>query len=155
MPHQRYQLIIFDWEGTLGDAQQGGLIPGAHRLICDLSEQGFILAIATNKSQAGLKRSLDHWGLATFFAETRAAGQVPPKPNPQMLEEILVAVNIGPESALMIGDSKYDIEMAKLAGVDAIGVDFYRRQAHDLITAGALDVFDEYEQIKKFLQRNE
>jgi phosphoglycolate phosphatase len=155
MPHKKYQLIIFDWEGTLGDAQQGGLIAGAQALIQYLSEQGYILAIATNKSQAGLKRSLENWGLTAFFSETRAAGQVPPKPNPQMLEEILFAVNTGPDAALMIGDSKHDIEMAKLAGVDAIGVDFYRRQAHALSKAGALEIFYEFEQIKKFLERNE
>lgn len=152
MQHKRYELIIFDWEGTLGDSLRGGLFSGAYELISLLSQKGFTLAIATNKSASGLQKALDTSGLTHFFAETRAAGQVPPKPCPQMLEEILMSVDIGPESALMIGDSIQDIEMAKLAGVDAIGVDFYHRQAHDLTTAGALDVFDEYTQIEKFLE---
>ena len=59
-----------------------------------------------------------------------------------------------PSQTLMIGDSVSDIEMAKQLGVDAIGVDFYHQQAANLRMTGALDVFDDYQELAKYLQLN-
>jgi phosphoglycolate phosphatase len=210
-----YKLIVFDWEGTLGDplghihqalateatrqkikaydaayARQYvsfGLEKAVRKIFPDLSLQqyehlllgvqqslvlnhavvylfdgakacvekihaaGMFLAIATNKGQQALERALHASDLNPFFSETRSAGQLPAKPCPDMLEEILSALDVSPEETLMIGDSVADIEMANAMHVPSIGVDFYHQQADDLKDAGALDVFYDFKQIEAYL----
>lgn len=129
------------------------LFPGARALVARLYQQGMHLAIATNKGQQGLQRVLQASGLSEYIKVTRSAGQVPAKPCPQMLEEIMAVCGESPEHTLMIGDSIADIEMASAIAVDAIGVDFYHQQAQALQLAGAMEVFDDYQKIAQFLQQ--
>lgn len=127
------------------------LIPGAREIVERLHHAGIDLAIASNKGHQSLQRVLQACGLDRLFPVTRSAGQAPPKPCPQMLEEILTAYNVKPEDALMVGDSISDIDMAKSIGVDAVGVDFYHQQEVALRAAGALNVFDDYQQFADYL----
>ena len=69
-----------------------------------------------------------------------------------MLEELMAEFDTNPNETLMVGDSVSDIEMAKSIGVDAIGVDFCLQQEAALRAAGALDVFDDYQQLAEYLQ---
>lgn len=127
------------------------LFPGATQLIVQMQQAGIHLAIATNKGPQALQRALQLTGLEDFFPVTRAAGQAPAKPCPQMLEDIMDAFGVPPSATLMIGDSVADIEMASLAHVEGIGVDFYHQQADDLSAAGARHVFHDYAQIGRYL----
>lgn len=129
------------------------LLPGARTLIQQLYQQGVQLAIATNKGQQGLQRVLHASGLGEYIKATRSAGKVPPKPCPQMLEEIITECGERPENTLMIGDSIADMEMAHALAVDAVGVDFYHQQAQALQSAGAIEVFDDYQKVANFLQQ--
>ena len=61
------------------------------------------------------------------------------------------AFGVPPSATLMIGDSVADIEMASLAQVRGIGVDFYHQQEDALSIAGACHVFDDYAQIGRYL----
>lgn len=128
------------------------LFPGARQIVQKMQDLGLDLAIATNRGTQSLKRALHESGLDEFFKVTRSAGQVPPKPCPQMIEEIMAVFGAQASETLMIGDSLADIEMAMLAGVDAIGVDFYHQQGADLIAAGALAVFDDYTKLANYLE---
>ena len=128
------------------------LFPGAKLIVQQMQHAGLDLAIATNRGAQSLKRALQESGLHEFFNVTRSAGPVPPKPCPQMLEEIMAVFNIPASETLMIGDSLTDIEMAMQAGVDAIGVDFYHQQVPELLTAGALAVFDDYTKLAHYLE---
>ena len=98
-----------------------------------------------------LQRALQASGLDVFFTITRSAGQVPAKPCPQMLEEIMEACGVTASQTLMIGDSVSDVEMSRQVNVDVIGFDFYHQQAANLRAAGALDVFDDYRQLARHL----
>lgn len=128
------------------------LIPGAKEFVEKLVNRGIEVAIATNKGQQSLNRALILSRLDVFFKTTRSAGQTPAKPCPQMLEEILDECQVSSQDALMIGDSVTDIEMAKSIGVDAIGLDFYHQQRAALTAAGALKVFDDYDNLSLYLQ---
>lgn len=128
------------------------LIPGAEKFINQLQSKGVCLAIATNKGSQSLQRALQACELDKLFKVTRSAGQTQPKPDPQMLEEILAVYNIAPKDALMIGDSVNDVIMAKSIHVDVVGFDFYHQQGDALHQAGALKVFDNYQQMAEFLQ---
>lgn len=128
------------------------LIPGVLEFIQSLHRAKKDLAIATNKGAHSLTKALEASGLDAFFKITRSAGQVPAKPCPQMLIDIMEAFNQTPENTLMIGDSISDIEMAKRLDVTAIGMDFYRQQEAALKTTGAIAVFDDYRLLSHFLR---
>lgn len=127
------------------------LFPGANEIIKQIHQSGIDLAIATNKSQTSLQRALKRLDLEQFFTITRSAGQVPAKPCPQMLEEIMAVCDVSASKTLMVGDSVTDIEMAKHIHVDAVGVDFYHQQTDSLREAGAVEVFDDYQQLADYL----
>ncbi len=127
------------------------LIPGAKEVIEQLKKAQVDLAIASNKGQHSLQRALHYAGLDSAFQVTRCAGQVPAKPCPQMLEEIMELFGQNAQTTLMIGDSVSDIEMAHSINVAAIGVDFYHQNEQALKDAGALAVFDDYSKLAEFL----
>lgn len=150
--HQHEQLLEAVQHRMTTNPSGVQLIPGAKAFLEQLNAAGIDLAIATNKGQHSLQRALLATGLEGTFKVTRSAGQVPPKPYPQMLEEIMDACGATASETLMIGDSKADIEMANMLGVDAIGVDFYHQQGTILQTAGALAVFDDYQALANYLK---
>ncbi|MDI1352421.1 MAG: HAD-IA family hydrolase [bacterium] len=127
------------------------LIPGAREFIQQLHDAQIHLAIATNKGHHSLMRALQATRLDQLFKITRCAGQIPAKPHPQMLEELMDEFGVNAASTLMIGDSPTDMEMAKNIQVPAIGVDFYQQQNTSLKTAGAIAVFDDYQLLAHFL----
>ena len=120
------------------------LIPGAREAVVQLDNAGIILSIASNRGHQSLQRALVASGLNQWIHITRTASQTPPKPDPQMLAEIIDEAGVSPQETLMVGDSVSDIEMANAIGVDAVGVDFYHQQASVLREAGALAIFDDY-----------
>ena len=98
------------------------LFSGVNDLLDELKHQGYTLAISTGKSRSGLKQSIEEHDVAGFFATTRCAGENKSKPHPEMLHEILGELNFSADEALMIGDSKHDLEMANNANMQCIGV---------------------------------
>ena len=98
--------------------------PGVPETLRTLRENGFLMAVATGKSRAGLEKDLSATGLGEIFHLTRCADEAPSKPHPGMLQEIMMELMIEPENALMIGDSAHDLEMARNAGVDSVAVTY-------------------------------
>lgn len=148
---QQEQLLLAVHHSLASRTSEVYLIPGARDIAERLANAGIFLAIASNKGQQSLQRVLHASDLDQLFKVTRSAGQVPAKPCPQMLEELMEEFGTNTSETLMIGDSISDIEMAKSIGVDAIGVDFYHQQEAVLRAAGALDVFDDYQQLAEYL----
>jgi len=109
------------WFGNPNDSD---LFPGARETLQVLKEAGFSLAVATGKGRVGLDRVLGHTGLESLFAATRCSDETRSKPHPQMLEEILDELQIAPGQALMVGDTEYDMHMARQAGVHPIAVSY-------------------------------
>ena len=149
--HQHEQLLQAVQHALITHPLDICLIPDAKLIVQQMKQAGMELAIATNKGQQSLQRAIHASGLDGFFTITRSAGQVPAKPCPQMLEEIMEVCGATAEETLMVGDSVADMEMAQQLNVDAVGVDFYHQQAENLRAAGALDVFDDYRQLATYL----
>lgn len=150
--YQQEQLLNAVQQALSTSSSDACLFPGSLFIVKQMQQAGLDLAIATNKGPHSLQRALHESGLDAFFKVTRAAGQAPPKPCPQMIEDIMSFFGVSPSQTLMIGDSVSDIEMASHAGVDAIGVDFYHQQGPELLAAGALAVFDDYWRLAEYLQ---
>lgn len=127
------------------------LVDGAKSAVQKIYDSGIKIAIATNKGHVSLQRALQYSGLDDLFKVTRSASQVPAKPCPQMLEEIISEVESVTTRTLMVGDSVTDIEMAVSIGVDSIGMDFYHEQRAELLSQGAVHVFNNYQQLLDYL----
>lgn len=149
--NQHQQLLSAVQQSMLSKHADVYLLPGARDIVQRLAAQGVQLAIATNKSHAGLQRALQQTGLTTYFTVTRTAGQLAAKPDPEMLEEILQECMVSADETIMIGDSVNDVQMAKSLHVDAIGVNFYHQQNESLLAAGALAVFHDFDEVARFL----
>lgn len=100
------------------------LFDGVRSGLVLLREQGFYLAVATGMGRRGLDAAVNAAGLTDMFDITRCADETCSKPNPMMLDEILTDLNMGPERAIMVGDTSYDIEMANNIGMDSIAVTY-------------------------------
>jgi phosphoglycolate phosphatase len=98
------------------------LFDGVRAALDALHERRYFLAVATGKSRAGLDRDLASNRLARYFLATRTPQEAPSKPHPQMLLDIMDELGAAPEETLMIGDTTYDLEMARHAGTAAVGV---------------------------------
>lgn len=113
------------------------LYPGVGELLDRLESEGWLLGVATGKSDRGLALCLEHHGLLARFATLQTADRHPSKPHPSMIERALADAGAAAEASLMIGDTSYDMAMARAAGVTAIGVGWGYHQADELIRAGA------------------
>ena len=98
------------------------LFAGVRELVDELAAAGRMLAIATGKSRLGLDRALKVSALGDRFHASRCADECPSKPHPQMLLELLEEFGLGPDEAVMVGDTTHDLQMAANAGLDAVGV---------------------------------
>jgi len=98
------------------------LFAGVGEMLAALAEDGYLLAVATGKSRRGLEHALEQVELGGIFHSTRTVDEAFSKPHPQMLLDILDELGVPPRSAVMIGDTTYDLEMAHGAGTAAVGV---------------------------------
>jgi phosphoglycolate phosphatase len=113
------------------------LYEGVAELIDALDEGGWLLGVATGKSDRGLALCLDRHGLSRRFVTLQTADRHPSKPHPSMVELAMAEAGAEPATTLMIGDTSYDMAMARAAGVTAIGVAWGYHEAEELERAGA------------------
>ncbi len=99
-----------------------------------------LLGVATGKSKQGLDHTLATHDLHRFFITRQVADGHPSKPHPSMLLAALSETGTQARHAVMIGDTSYDMEMARAAGVTAIGVGWGYHAPASLLEAGAHSV---------------
>lgn len=116
---------------------------GAEQVLSALADNGYILAVATGKGRNGLNKALNHTGFGQYFHVTRCADETRSKPHPLMLEEILDETGMEPDQALMVGDTEYDLEMAKNAGMASIGVSYGVHDSDRLLKHEPITVINE------------
>ena len=101
------------------------LFKGAAELLAELAARDDVeLGIATGKSRRGVAHLLDRHGWAGIFATIQTADD-PSKPHPAMLEKALAETGADRRDSVMVGDSTFDMAMARDAGIGAIGVPGY------------------------------
>ena len=118
------------------------LFEGIPETLRRLAAEGWTLGIATGMSDRGLAHCLAHNGIADLFVTLQTADRHPSKPHPAMLDAALDEVGARAEEAVMIGDTVYDMKMAREAYVRAIGVDWGYHHPRELLEAGAEAVVD-------------
>jgi phosphoglycolate phosphatase len=111
---------------------QEPLFDGIRAVIDALAADGMALGVATGKSRRGLIATLDRHGLGSRFATLQTVDDNPGKPAPDMLFRAMSDAGVGPGETVMVGDTIYDIEMARNAGTAAIGVAWGYHVAEEL-----------------------
>jgi len=89
-----------------------------------LRDNGFQMAVATGKSRKGLQRVLELTQSSHYFTDSRCADETASKPDPLMLNELLQVFEKSPEQAIMVGDTEYDMEMARQIGIHRVAVSY-------------------------------
>lgn len=135
--------------GQLSQSLFEGVIP----LLDALRDAGWLLGVATGMSDRGLGHCLATHGIANRFVTLQTADRHPSKPHPAMLEAALFEAAAGAADAVMIGDTAFDMAMARDAGVRGIGVDWGYHDARELIGAGAEYVAPSVSELAEYLLR--
>ena len=120
-------------EGAIGEPLYDGIAAVLETLAAD----GWLLGVATGKSDRGLALCLERHGLARPFATLQTADRHPSKPHPSMVELACAEAGVPASRAAMIGDTSYDMAMARSAGCLAVGVAWGYHAPADLTAAGA------------------
>ena len=121
--------------------QTGGvhepLYDGLLQTLEELEASGWLLGVATGKSDRGLRHVLETHGLLDRFVTLQTADRHPSKPHPAMVDLAMAEAGAKPETTAMIGDTSFDMVMAVNARVRPVGVDWGYHDEHELIDAGA------------------
>lgn len=134
------------------DSNSMVLFPGVREGLEMLSARGALLAVATGKSRRGLDRVLASTGLGNLFVSTRCADEAFSKPHPRMLSDILDQTGMTPDRAVMIGDTTYDMLMAKAAGMSGIAVSYGVHSHEELMQHGPVACCASFEEVLSWLQ---
>lgn len=127
------------------------LYDGIHDLLGTLRAGGWQLGVATGKSDRGLANCLTQHAILDLFVTLQTADRHPSKPHPAMLEAAMTEAGAHASQTAMIGDTAYDIEMARAAGCRALGVAWGYHAPEELLAAGAEAVARTATELKELL----
>ena len=128
------------------------LYEGCKATLEALDADGILLGVATGKSRRGLWAVLEQHGLLPRFVTTQTADDGPGKPNPHMVEQAIAETGVEPAHVVMIGDTVFDIEMARAAGVASIGVAWGYHPPDELSQAGADRIAGSFPDIPRLIR---
>lgn len=129
-PAQVFEIYrSFDWK-----AHEHLLTPfeGMDDLLKNLHTQGIPMAIASSKRSVSLRRQVATFGWTDYFDPIITPDEVTHgKPHPESVFCCLQAHGLQPDEAIMIGDTPFDLDMARAAGVPsiAVGHGFYDKKS--------------------------
>lgn len=126
------------------------LYPGVREGLESLHRKGYWMGVVTGKSRNGLLRVLDTFDLHALFQVWRTADCCPSKPHPAMVLECMDELGMDAVATQVIGDACFDMEMARAAGVQAMGVSYGVEPAERLMAAGATRVFHHFDEIERW-----
>lgn len=130
------------YKGCFFRARQRGeveepLFDGILELLDALEADDWLLAVATGKSDRGLRHCLEKHGLHARFVSLQTADRHPSKPSPQMALAAMADAGAAPESTIIVGDTSFDMAMAVAAGASGIGAGWGYHDSDELLGAGA------------------
>ncbi len=131
----------------MGGEAAAPMYPGARAALEAIHARGVLMACATGKARRGLDHAWTAHDIGHFFAAGQTADDAPSKPAPGMVLNCLAATGVDPRDAVMVGDTSFDAEMARAAGVASIGVSWGYHPVEALHRAGVRTVLDSFEEL--------
>jgi phosphoglycolate phosphatase len=124
------------------------MFPGM-RAVLDLlhAREDVLLGIATGKSQRGVASVLHHHGLEGRFITIQTADDAPSKPHPAMVRQAMEAAGVEAADTVLIGDTSFDMTMARAAGARALGVTWGYHSRDLLVQSGAERLVERAEEL--------
>ncbi|WP_233396893.1 HAD-IA family hydrolase [Qipengyuania sp. YIM B01966] len=155
---EQCEVVVAAYKATFRTTREAGaleepLFPGITELLHALAGNGWSLAVATGKSDRGLAHCLAAHGIAGLFVSLQTADRHPSKPHPAMLEAAMTEAGATPETTVMIGDTGFDMAMARAAGVRPLGVDWGYHSVAELLADGAEAVAATPAELAELLER--
>lgn len=129
------------------------LFPGIVEALEAFDAAGYLLGVATGKPRRGLNVTLELHGLSSRFCTLKTADDGPGKPHPAILLAAIEEAGVEAEHCVMIGDTSFDMAMARAAGARAVGVAWGYHDADDLLQAGAHCVVETCEELVEVVHR--
>ncbi len=129
------------------ELQQEPLYPGTIEALEQLRDAGYLMGVATGKSRRGLRAVIDLHNLGAFFVTLQTAEDAAGKPHPQMVQQAMTEAGVDPSDTVVIGDTSYDMAMARAAGATGVGVSWGYHDPHELTEHGAVKVIDDFKQL--------
>ena len=130
------------------------LFPGADNVVQDLSRQGYLLAVATGKGRRGLDKVLAETGLGDYFLATRCADETFSKHHPERRRQVMDESGVFPEETLMIGDTEYDLQMARNAKTHGLAVSYGVHSVDRLMQHQPLGCLDRITDLTEWLDNH-
>jgi phosphoglycolate phosphatase len=127
------------------------LFEGALAALQQLEDAGYLLGVATGKARRGLVAVLERHGLGGRFVTLQTADLPPGKPHPAMLQRAMAETGVDAENTVMIGDTSFDMLMARSAGVRAVGVAWGYHPIEELRAAGADAIITRFDELPGIL----
>jgi phosphoglycolate phosphatase len=148
LPVERHIELAEDYKLAFQKLRAAGaveepLFEGVLDLLDTLEDDGWLLAVATGKSDRGLKHCLELHGIHARFVSLQTADRHPSKPHPSMVEQAIADAGAALETTIVVGDTSFDMAMAANAGATGIGAGWGYHDAHELLAAGAVGVAEE------------
>ena len=140
------------WQHRANGEHTETLFPGAEELLVKLRARGdTALGIATGKSRRGVAHLIEKHGWEGWFATVQTSDDHPSKPHPSMITTALNETATAATQTIMIGDTSYDIAMARAAGVWAAGVAWGNHPPAELTKAGAHSIANNFKELERQL----
>jgi phosphoglycolate phosphatase len=141
------------WDLRASGAHPEDLFEGAHDLLARLhARDDVLLGIATGKSRRGVAHLIEKHGYQGWFATIQTSDDHPSKPHPSMVVTALTETGLEPQAAIMIGDTSFDIEMARAASAGAAGVSWGNHAVTVLQRAGAHSIANDFNELETQLE---
>ena len=130
------------------------LFDGVIELLDLLEHDGWLLAVATGKSDRGLRHCLESHGIHARFVSLQTADRHPSKPHPSMVEQAISDAGSTPEASIVVGDTSFDMAMAVNAGTNGIGAGWGYHDSDELLGAGAVGVAEHPLDVLELIQEH-
>ena len=129
------------------------LYDGIAELLDALEGDGWLLGVATGKSERGLRHCLDRHGLHGRFVTLQTADRNPSKPHPAMALAAMAEAGASPEQTIFVGDTGWDMGCARAAGCSAVGAGWGYHSREELLQTGAHEVALEPAEVESIARR--
>ena len=141
------------WENRAKGQHMEHLFEGALDLLVRLrAREDVVLGIATGKTRRGVDHLFERLGFEDWFTTVQTSDDHPSKPHPSMIVAAFAETGLDASAAIMIGDTSYDIAMARAAGVGAAGVSWGNHATDELTRAGAHTISNDFKELEQHLE---
>ena len=132
------------------------MFPHVAETISAVHDKGVTVTIASSRLIDSLKVFLEDMNLKKYISYVVSAGDVEnAKPAPDMVLKTLKALGYNNDEAIVVGDTRFDILMARNAGVKSIGVTYGNGKPSELRDAGADYIIDDFSDVLNIISKSQ